>query len=66
VTSPEEFLTHDPFPVDEEVWLTPDDVAAGRDTVVEAALRWIDRVNQPRHRRGSGRMTPRPPRILNR
>ena len=26
---------------DEEVWLTRDDVAAGRDTVVEAALAWI-------------------------
>jgi len=23
------------------VWLTPQDVAAGRDTVVEAALRWL-------------------------
>jgi len=35
------FLTHDPFPVDHPVWLTPDDVAVGRDTVVEAAVQWI-------------------------
>jgi len=37
----DEFLTHDPFPVDYPVWLTPEDVAAGRDTVVEAAMQWI-------------------------
>ncbi|MGF1468833.1 MAG: S41 family peptidase [Sandaracinaceae bacterium] len=30
-----------PVAPDEEVWLTPEDVAAGRDTVVEAALAWI-------------------------
>ena len=36
-----EFLTHDPFPVDHPVWLTPEDVAVGRDTVVEAAVQWI-------------------------
>jgi hypothetical protein len=35
------FLTHDPFPVDQLVWLTPGDVAVGRDTVVEAAVQWI-------------------------
>jgi hypothetical protein len=29
------------FPVDELVWLTPADVAAGRDTVVNAALAWL-------------------------
>ncbi|MBW2537144.1 MAG: hypothetical protein JRI55_36995 [Deltaproteobacteria bacterium] len=26
---------------EEQVWLTPQDVAAGRDTVVEAALEWV-------------------------
>jgi len=35
------FLTHDPFPVDHSVWLTPEDVIVGRDTVVEAAVQWI-------------------------
>jgi hypothetical protein len=42
VGNPKNFLTHDEFVVDEPVWLRPDDVAAGRDTVVEAALRWIE------------------------
>jgi len=66
VSSPDEYLTHDPFLVDEEVWLTPDDVAAGRDTVVEAALRWIDRVNHPpRQRRVDGRLSSRLPRQPN-
>jgi len=35
------YLTHDEFVVDESVWLTPSDVAEGRDTVVEAAVRWV-------------------------
>jgi len=34
-------LTHREFPVDEPVWLQPDDVAQERDTVVEAAVAWI-------------------------
>jgi hypothetical protein len=42
----EEFLTHDPFPVDHPVWLTPEDAAAGRDTVVEAAVQWIVTSNE--------------------
>jgi hypothetical protein len=41
VGDPHVYLTHREFPVDELVWLEPDDVAAGKDTVVEAALRWI-------------------------
>ena len=41
VGDPHNYLTHDEFPVDERVWLRPEDVAAGRDTVVEAARRWI-------------------------
>jgi hypothetical protein len=36
-----DFLIHTEFPVDEPVWLTPDDVAAGRDTVAFAALVWL-------------------------
>ena len=40
--SPKDFLTHDEFPVDEPVWLTADDAAAGRDSVVEAARSWIE------------------------
>jgi len=42
VTNPGHYLTHDEFDVDEEVWLTPEDVAQGRDTVVEAAIKWIN------------------------
>jgi hypothetical protein len=36
------YLTHDEFVVDEEIWLTRDDVAQGIDTVVEAAIDWIN------------------------
>lgn len=42
VSRPGHYLTRDEFEVDEEVWLTPDDVAQGRDTVVEAAIAWIN------------------------
>ena len=41
VSAPSEYLTHLGFPVDEDVWLTPDDVARGDDTVVKAAMAWI-------------------------
>ena len=41
VTNPNHYLTHDEFKVDEKVWLTPEDVARGHDTVVEAAIEWI-------------------------
>jgi len=39
--SPGQFLNHVGFPVDEEVWLEPDDVVQGIDTVVERAVAWI-------------------------
>jgi len=42
VGSPNTYLTHTEFPVDEPVWLKPEDVKVGKDTVVEAALRWIN------------------------
>ena len=41
VEDPGDYLTHDGFPVDVPVWLTPDDVANGLDTVVADALAWI-------------------------
>jgi len=41
VGSPQDFLIHTEYPVDEPVWLTPDDVAAGTDTVVRTALAWL-------------------------
>jgi hypothetical protein len=41
LSAPYNYLTHDEFVVDEEVWLTRDDVAQGIDTVVEAAIDWI-------------------------
>jgi hypothetical protein len=42
VSNPNHYLTHDELTVDEEVWLTPDDVAQGYDTVVRTAIAWID------------------------
>lgn len=45
LTEPSNFLTHDEFAVDTPVWLTEDDVAKGKDTVVETAVRWIQ--NRP-------------------
>jgi len=41
VGAPQDFLIHTEYPVDEKVWLTPKDVAAGKDTVVSAALEWL-------------------------
>jgi len=41
VGAPQDFLIHTEFPVNERVWLTPEDVAAGRDTVAAAALGWL-------------------------
>jgi hypothetical protein len=41
VGAPKDYLIHTDLPVDERAWLRPDDVAAGRDTVVEAALGWL-------------------------
>jgi hypothetical protein len=41
VGSPGNYLIHREFPVDERVWLRPEDVAVGKDTVVEAALSWL-------------------------
>jgi len=41
VGAPNDFLIHTEFPVDEAVWLRPDDFREGRDTVVEAALAWL-------------------------
>ena len=41
IDAPGDYLTHDEVAVDEPVWLTAEDVAVGRDTVVEAALKWI-------------------------
>lgn len=38
-----DYLTRHEFPVDRKVWLTPGDVARGRDTVVHAALNWLER-----------------------
>jgi C-terminal processing protease CtpA/Prc len=37
-----EYLAHTGVQPDEVVWLTPDDVAHGRDTVVMAAVAWIN------------------------
>ena len=42
VTDPENYLTHDEFEVDVNVWHNPDDVAQGIDAVVQAAIDWID------------------------
>ncbi|MCK5377965.1 MAG: hypothetical protein KAJ78_01125 [Acidobacteria bacterium] len=49
------YLAHTSAPIDEEVWLTQEDVVQGRDTVVEAAIAWIE---WPAPRQGSGRSSP--------
>jgi C-terminal processing protease CtpA/Prc len=49
------YLAHTGVEPDVEVWLNRDDVAAGRDTVVEAAIRWIEGSTP---RRTTGRRTP--------
>jgi C-terminal processing protease CtpA/Prc len=36
------YLTHRELEVDEDVWLAPADVAQGNDTVVDAAVGWIN------------------------
>jgi hypothetical protein len=51
------YLAHTGVHPDVEVWLTRDDVAAGRDTVVDAAIRWIE---GRRPRRSGGRRSPVP------
>jgi len=38
---PDEFLTHLNIPPDEEIWLTQEDAANGKDAVVNRALEWI-------------------------
>jgi hypothetical protein len=38
---PDQYLTHNEFAVDVEVWFTQDDVALGIDTVLEAAICWM-------------------------
>jgi len=57
LSNPGEYLTHDPLEVDHAVWLTPEDVAAGRDTVVDAAVEWI-RDFKFAPRRATGRVSP--------
>lgn len=37
-----EYIAHVSAPIDEEVWLTREDVANGDDTVVKAAIDWIN------------------------
>jgi hypothetical protein len=44
VSEPGQYLTHRELPIDENVWLTRDGVAEGRDDVVEAAINWINSV----------------------
>jgi C-terminal processing protease CtpA/Prc len=49
------YLAHTGVKPEIKVWLERDDVAAGRDTVVDAAVRWIEG-RRPRH--PSGRRRP--------
>ena len=57
LSNPGEYLTHDPLEVDDAVWLVRDDVAEGRDTVVNAAVEWI-RNFEFAPRRATGRRSP--------
>jgi C-terminal processing protease CtpA/Prc len=52
------YLAHTAVQPEVEIWLDRDDVAAGRDTVVEAAIRWI-KGRWPRH--PGPRLTPSSP-----
>jgi len=45
------YLAHTGVQPEKKVWLERDDVAAGRDTVVKAAVRWIEG-HRPRRTRG--------------
>ncbi len=40
--APGDYLIHKGAPVDKRIWLSQEDVAQGKDTVVEAAVAWID------------------------
>lgn len=44
------YLAHTGAPIDEEVWLTRDDVANGDDSVVKAALEWISGTSNTEHK----------------
>jgi hypothetical protein len=41
VSDPGSYLAHTELEIDEEVWLTQEDVAKGEDTVVKRAMEWI-------------------------
>ena len=45
LSDPDNYLTHTELPVDEEVWLTQEDVAKGEDTVVKRAMEWIQNLS---------------------
>jgi hypothetical protein len=49
-----QYLAHTGISPDQVVWLTPDDAARGRDTVVHAAIAWIEgrAMRRPSARRG--------------
>jgi hypothetical protein len=49
VDEPGQYLTHQELPIDENVWLTRNGVAQGRDDVVESAISWINSIqgNEP-------------------
>ncbi|MGE5352932.1 MAG: S41 family peptidase [Acidobacteriota bacterium] len=42
ISNPGEYLTHKKQKVDDDVWLTPEDVNKGEDSVVKKALKWIN------------------------
>ncbi|HSL89043.1 MAG TPA: S41 family peptidase, partial [Ignavibacteriaceae bacterium] len=46
--SPGVYLNRREFPIDYPVWHNPDDVAQGKDAVVEKALEWIDNLVYPK------------------
>ncbi len=43
---PDQFISRTDIPIDTPIWLTPQDVARGLDTVVETAIKWINATNQ--------------------
>jgi hypothetical protein len=47
LSKPDEYLNRREFPIDFPVWHNPDDVAMGKDAVVEKSLEWINNVVYP-------------------
>jgi len=48
INQPGVYINRQEFPIDEPVWFTPDEVAAGEDAVVNKAVDWIGNLSHAR------------------